>query len=244
MRYILIALIPFLGTIIGSAFVFIFKNNISRNLNKVMNGFASGVMLASAIFSLLIPSLEFSENLGKFNFIPSIVGFFFGIMLFILIDIIISKRKEQKYMMPLVVTLHNIPEGLAVGVALATTITSNSVLSYMSVLTLSIGIAIQNIPEGAIISLTENTRGSTKLKSFIKGVLSGIVEPISTFITLIFTKVISFILPYSLSFASGAMIYVIVEELLPSAYDKDSKVLIIAFTIGFEVMMILDIVFG
>ena len=146
--------------------------------------------------------------------------------------------------MPLVVTLHNIPEGLAVGVALATTITSNSVLSYMSVLTLSIGIAIQNIPEGAIISLTENTRGSTKLKSFIKGVLSGIVEPISTFITLIFTKVISFILPYSLSFASGAMIYVIVEELLPSAYDKDSKVLIIAFTIGFEVMMILDVVFG
>lgn len=244
MRYILIALIPFLGTIIGSAFVFIFKNNISRNLNKVMNGFASGVMLASAIFSLLIPSLEFSENLGKLNFIPSSVGFFFGIMLFILIDIIISKRKKQKYMMPLVVTLHNIPEGLAVGVALATTITSNSVLSYMSVLTLSIGIAIQNIPEGAIISLTENTRGSTKLKSFIKGVLSGIVEPISTFITLIFTKVISFILPYSLSFASGAMIYVIVEELLPSAYDKDSKVLIVAFTIGFEVMMILDIVFG
>lgn len=244
MKYFAIAIIPFIGTTIGSAFVFFLKKTLNKNVEKIMVGFASGVMLASAIWSLLIPSIEFSKNLGYFNFIPACIGFFFGIIILILIEKLIQNKKENKNMMPLVVTLHNIPEGLAVGVALATTITNNSALSYMSVFTLSLGIAIQNIPEGAIISLTEKTKGKSKYQAFIKGVLSGIVEPIATYVTLIFTQVISFVLPYSLAFASGAMIYVIVEELLPSAYDKDSKALILALTIGFEVMMILDVVFG
>lgn len=244
MKYAFIAIYPFLGTLIGSSFVFVLKNNFNKNIEKIMLGFASGVMLAASIWSLLIPAIELASNLKMLSWLPGSIGFLFGIMLMIIIEKILYKKRNNKMMMPLVVTLHNIPEGMAVGVALASTIYNNELFPYLGALALSIGIAIQNLPEGAIISMTLATKGKSKFKSFLIGVLSGIVEPIASVITLLFTNIISTMLPGILSFASGAMIYVIVEELIPSAQEKESKILIISLTFGFLIMMILDVMLG
>lgn len=244
MKYILLGLYPFIGTTIGSFFVFFLKKRLNDIVERIMMGIASGVMLAASFFSLLLPSISLSENLKSFSFLPPTIGFTLGIIIFVLIEKMIFKYRKTKYIMPLVVTLHNIPEGMAVGVSIASLLLNDSLLSYTSVLALSIGIAIQNIPEGAIISLTLKSQNETKIKSFLIGMLSGIVEPLATLITIIFTKIITFILPYSLALAAGAMVYVIIEELIPKAYDENSKVLTISFTIGFIIMMILDVMLG
>lgn len=244
MIYILLGLYPFIGTMIGSMFVFFLKNKLNEKVEKIMLGLASGVMLSASFFSLLLPSIELSERLNEFRFVPSCFGFGLGIIIFVLIDRIICKYHRNNIMMPLVVTLHNIPEGMAVGVSIASLLLRNDLISYTSVLSLSLGIAIQNIPEGAIISMTLKSQGKSKLYSFIIGVLSGIVEPLATLFTIIFTNIVSFVLPYTLALASGAMVYVIIEELIPNAYEKNSKVLTISFTIGFIIMMILDVMLG
>lgn len=241
MKYIMLGLYPFIGTTIGSMFVFFVKDKLNHNIEKMMLSIASGVMLASAFFSLLIPSIELSKSLNNFMFIPPILGFGLGFIVFIIFDHFVVNKNKDKIMMPLVVTLHNIPEGMAVGVSIASLLIDKNIISYSSVLALSIGIAIQNIPEGAIISLTLKSQGIKKFKAFLIGVASGIVEPIASLLTIIFTNIMSFILPYSLSFASSAMIYVIIEELLPGAYDKESKRSILSFLIGFIIMMFLDI---
>lgn len=244
MIYILLGLYPFIGTTIGSMFVFFLKDKLNEEVEKIMLGLASGVMLSASFFSLLLPSIELSEQLNEFRFFPSCFGFGVGIIFFVLIDKLICKYQKNNFMMPLVVTLHNIPEGMAVGVSIASLLFSNNLITYTSVLALSLGIAIQNIPEGAIISMTLKSQGKNKFYAFLVGVASGIVEPIATLFTIIFTKVVSFILPYTLALASGAMVYVIIEELIPKAYEKDSKVLTISFTIGFIIMMVLDVMLG
>ena len=244
MKYILLILYPFIGTIIGSFLVFFLKKEINEKIEKIMIGLSSGVMLSASLWSLLIPSLEYSINLGFLKWIPPVLGFILGIIILISIDNFLSRYKDNKMLMPLVVTIHNIPEGLAVGVLVVNAIINNDISSYMSALTLSLGVAIQNIPEGAIISLTLKTKKTNKIKAFIIGVLSGVVEPLSILVTLLFVSIISKVLPYTLSFAAAAMIYVVIEELLPQGLDNKSKLLIITFTIGFIIMMLLDIMFG
>ena len=244
MKYIMLGLYPFIGTTIGASFVFILKRQINKKIERIILGLSSGVMLSASFFSLLLPSIELSSNLGKLQFLPSCFGLALGIFLFVLIDKIIYKYQKNYFLMPVVVTLHNIPEGMAVGVAIASILLRNNLMTYTSVLALSIGIAIQNIPEGAIISMTLKSKGRSKFKSFLIGVLSGVVEPFSSLVTIIFTNIISTILPYTLALSAGAMIYVIIEELIPNAYQENSKGLIVSFTIGFILMMILDVMLG
>lgn len=249
MRYALIIILPFLGTTIGSFLAFFLKNKINENIQKVMSGFASGVMIAASIWSLLLPAIELSESLKPFDWFPSSLGFFFGVLILIIIDRIVykinlQKNNSKKSLMTLAVTIHNIPEGMAIGVALASLLLKNEYITYASVLTLSIGIAIQNIPEGAIVSLALKAKGSTKFKAFLVGTLTGIVEPIAIFLTLLFSNIVSLFLPYLLAFASGAMIYVVVEELIPDAHEENNKILIVSLTIGFIIMMALDVMLG
>ncbi|MBR4177872.1 MAG: ZIP family metal transporter [Bacilli bacterium] len=224
-------LIPFIGTSIGSALVFFLKDKINNKLNKMMIGFAIGVMLSSSIFSLLIPSIEMSNNA-----IIVSIGFILGFLFLIIINKINFKSDK----LILSVTIHNIPEGMAVGVCFAGYLSNSSLISLSASFALAIGIALQNIPEGAIISLPLKIKGSSKIKSFIYGVLSGIVEPIASIITIVILNSVVKTLPYLLSFASGAMIYVIFDELV---YEMDNKnnIGIIGILIGFLIMMILDI---
>ena len=246
--------IPFVGTTLGAMVVFFMKNKLSNNVEKLLSGLASGVMIAASIWSLIIPSIESSEKLMTFKWIPATVGFLIGIICLIIFDKVISKieknskKKKDKVknnlMLFITVTLHNIPEGMAVGVALAGAISGNVGITMAGALTLATGIAIQNFPEGAIISMPFKSNGMTKFKSFLLGTISGVVEPIATVITLIFTNVISFLLPYILAFAAGAMIYVVINELLISSEQDKNKVLTIGFTIGFLIMMILDVTLG
>lgn len=251
-------LIPFLGTLLGSACVFLLKDKINNKLQRGLLGFASGVMIAAAIWSLIIPSIDMSDYLGKLAFIPAAVGIILGMLFLLLMDKIIphlhlsSKKPEglkakisKTTMLVLAVTLHNIPEGMAVGVVFAGFISGETSISIAGSIALSIGIAIQNFPEGAIISLPLKSEGNSKLKSFILGTLSGIVEPIAALVTILLANLITPILPYVLSFAAGAMIYVVVEELIPEASEGEhSNIGSIGFGIGFVIMMILDIALG
>ena len=251
-------LIPFLGTLLGSACVFLLKDKINNKLQRGLLGFASGVMIAAAIWSLIIPSIDMSDYLGKLAFIPAAVGIILGMLFLLLMDKIIphlhlsSKKPEglkakisKTTMLVLAVTLHNIPEGMAVGVVFAGFISGETSISIAGSIALSIGIAIQNFPEGAIISLPLKSEGNSKLKSFILGTLSGIVEPIAALVTILLANLITPILPYVLSFAAGAMIYVVVEELIPEASEGEhSNIGPIGFGIGFVIMMILDIALG
>lgn len=251
-------LIPFLGTLLGSACVFLLKDKINNKLQRGLLGFASGVMIAAAIWSLIIPSIDMSGYLGKLAFIPAAVGIILGMLFLLLMDKIIphlhlsSKKPEglkakisKTTMLVLAVTLHNIPEGMAVGVVFAGFISGETSISIAGSIALSIGIAIQNFPEGAIISLPLKSEGNSKLKSFILGTLSGIVEPIAALVTILLANLITPILPYVLSFAAGAMIYVVVEELIPEASEGEhSNIGSIGFGIGFVIMMILDIALG
>ena len=221
-------LIPFIGTSAGAACVFFMKKDLNQWVQRCLTGFAAGVMVAASVWSLLIPALEQSEGMGKLSFVPAAVGFWAGVLFLLLLDHIIphlhqqtdkaegpKSRLQKTTMLILAVTLHNIPEGMAVGVVYAGYLTGNVQITLMGALALSLGIAIQNFPEGAIISMPLRSEGMGKTKAFIGGVLSGIVEPIGAVITILAAGLIVPALPYLLSFAAGAMLYVVVEELIP-----------------------------
>ena len=252
-------LIPFIGTTAGAACVFFLKDQLRPVVQKTLLGFASGVMVAASVWSLLIPAMNMSEGMGRLAFVPSAVGFLFGIAFLLTMDKLIphlhlnsekpegTKSSLQKTtMLVLAVTLHNIPEGMAVGVVFAGLLAENSGVTLAGALALSIGIAIQNFPEGAIISLPlKSEGGSSRPKAFFLGMLSGIVEPIGALLTIAMYRVIIPALPYLLAFAAGAMIYVVVEELIPeSAEGEHSNMGTIGFAAGFVIMMILDVALG
>ena len=250
-------IIPFVGTMLGSACVFFMAKKMNVFIEKLLLGFASGVMVAASVWSLLIPSLNLSASLGKLAFIPAATGFLLGMLFLLLLDQTIphmhldqkieGKKSSLKKstMLVLAVTLHNIPEGMAVGVVFAGMIIGNQQITLMSAVALALGIAIQNFPEGAIISMPLRSEGMSKKKAFVDGTLSGIVEPIASFITVLLSQFIIPILPYLLSFAAGAMVYVVIEELIPEAsVGKHSNIATIGFAIGFVIMMILDVSLG
>ena len=251
-------LIPFLGTTLGSAMVFLMKNKMNTKVQKLLLGFASGVMIAASIWSLITPSIEMAEEQGIVSWIPAAIGFLFGIIFLLVLDSIIphlhlnSKKPEgikaklkNTTMMVLAVTLHNIPEGMAVGVVFSGVLAQNTTITLAGAFALSIGIAIQNFPEGAIISMPLKNEGISKPKAFLYGTLSGVVEPIGAIITILLTSIVTPILPYLLSFAAGAMIYVVVEELIPeSQAGEHSNIGTIGVAIGFVIMMILDVALG
>ena len=251
-------LIPFLGTALGAAMVFLMRNQINKRVEKLLLGFASGVMIAASIWSLIIPSINMSEEQGKIAWVPAAIGFILGMVFLLVLDSLIphlhlktekpeglkSKLKKTTMMM-LAVTLHNIPEGMAVGVVFAGVLAQNTGITLAGAVALAIGIAIQNFPEGAIVSMPLKSEGVSKPKAFLYGTLSGIVESISALITILLTSTILPILPYILSFAAGAMIYVVVEELIPEAQEGEhSNIGTIGVAIGFVIMMILDVALG
>ncbi len=251
-------LIPFLGTSFGAACVFFMKHDMSERLSRILTGFAAGVMVAASIWSLLIPAMEQSEEIGKFAFVPAVAGFWGGILFLLLLDHIIphlhrysvsaeglKSRLQRTTMMVLAVTLHNIPEGMAVGVVYAGYLAGNAKITVAAAMALSIGIAIQNFPEGAIISMPLRAEGMKVSKAFAGGVLSGIVEPVGAVLTILAAGYIVPALPYLLSFAAGAMIYVVVEELIPEmSQGEHSDLGTIFFAVGFTVMMSLDVALG
>ena len=251
-------LIPLIGTTLGAGCVFFLKNTIKPLLQKGLLGFASGIMVAAAIWSLLIPALTMSESMRKLSFIPAVVGFGLGILFLLIMDQIIphlhidSDKPEgiksslkNNTMLVLAVTLHNIPEGMAVGVTFAGLVIGRNGITAAGAIALSIGIAIQNFPEGAIISLPLKSGGTSRKKAFLLGMVSGVVEPIAALITVLMTSLVVPILPYLLSFAAGAMIYVVVEELIPEASaGEHSNIGTIGFAIGFMIMMALDVALG
>lgn len=243
-------LIPFIGTSLGSSFVFFMKKNMSDKIQKMIVGFAAGVMIAASMWSLILPSIEMAENQGKISWLPAAVGIVIGVAFLILINHVAKKvesRKDGKKLNMLIfsVTLHNIPEGMAVGVCFAGFLAGNSGIALMEAIVLSIGIAIQNIPEGAIISMPLKMEGVSKKKAFLYGVLSGIVEPIAALITVMLVNFVVPILPYLLTFAAGAMIFVVIEELVPEIHEGEKSILgMIGVTAGFIVMMVLDVVLG
>lgn len=251
-------LIPFLGTLLGSSMVFLMGNELNKKIEKLLLGFASGVMIAASIWSLIIPSIEMAENQGIIGWVPAAIGFILGMVFLLVLDSVIphmhlesekpegvKSKLKKTTMMVLAVTLHNIPEGMAVGVTFAGAIIGNTGITLTGAFALAIGIAIQNFPEGAIISMPLKSEGVSKPRAFLYGALSGIVEPIGAIITILLTSTIVPILPYLLSFAAGAMIYVVVEELIPeSQAGEHSNIGTIGVAIGFVIMMILDVALG
>lgn len=251
-------LIPFIGTSLGAALVIFMNNEIDKRVEKVLLGFASGVMIAASIWSLLIPAIDMSQDKGKFSFAPAAIGFLLGIFFLLLLDSITphlhlnSNEPEGKHsnlkrttMLMLAVTLHNIPEGMAIGVVFAGFLAGNTGITFAGAFALSIGIAIQNFPEGAIISMPLKSEGLSKKKSFLLGVASGVVEPIAAVITIVLSNILVPVLPYLLSFAAGAMIYVVVEELIPESQSgKHSNLGTIGVSFGFVLMMVLDVALG
>lgn len=253
-----ILLIPFLGTSIGAFMVFFMKNKISPRLENALLGFASGVMIAASVWSLLLPSIDMALNQGVIAWVPALVGFSLGIMFLLFIDkavaIISTKNELLSYtgrgfasktnMMIFAVTIHNIPEGMAVGVACAGALNGNTGISFAGALALSIGIAIQNLPEGAIISMPLKSSGVKKSRAFLYGILSGVVEPIFGAITILLASLIVPLLPYFLSFAAGAMMYVVIKELIPDSQKDDTSIATINTALGFLIMMVLDVALG
>lgn len=243
-------LVPFIGTSLGSSFVFFMKKNMNEKFQKMLVGFASGVMIAASVWSLILPAVEMAENQGKIAWMPAAVGFALGVIFLILINNIAKKfesngNEKKLNMLIFSVTLHNIPEGMAVGVCFAGFLAGNAGIALFEAMILAIGIAIQNIPEGAIISMPLKMDGTNKKRAFWGGVLSGIVEPIAAFITVLLINIVVPILPYLLSFAAGAMIFVVAEELIPEMHSgKKSTLGVIGLTIGFIIMMVLDIALG
>ncbi len=251
-------MIPFLGTAGGAACVFFMRKSMSATLERALAGFAAGVMVAASIWSLLIPAIEQSEGMGKWSFIPAFVGFWIGILFLLLLDHVIPHlhinsddaegprtNLKKKTMLILAVTLHNIPEGMAVGVVYAGWMMGNNHITVLGALALSVGIAIQNFPEGAIISMPLRAEGASKGKAFLYGTLSGIVEPVGAFLTILAAGIIVPALPYLLSFAAGAMMYVVVEELVPEMSEGEhSNIGTILFAVGFTMMMVLDVALG
>lgn len=258
MRIVFGVLLPFFGTMFGAAFVFFMKKSLDKRVENILLGFASGVMIAASIWSLLIPSISMAEEQQILSWLPASVGFLVGIFFLLLLDKVIphlhphcnapegtpSKLKKTT-MLVLAVTLHNLPEGMAVGVILAAYLAGHAGISFSVAFALALGIAIQNIPEGAIISMPLKEEGFSKGKAFLYGVFSGIVEPIGAVLTLLLTRFVLPVLPYILSFAAGAMIYVVVEELIPESQEgKHSDLATVGLALGFVLMMILDIALG
>ncbi len=258
MKDYFIILIPFLGTALGSAMVFLMKKEMNGKLEKLLLGFASGVMIAASVWSLLIPAIEMSEEQGGIEWLPATVGFLLGMGFLLLLDSLIphlhmdSEKPEgiqsglgKTTMLVLAVTLHNLPEGLAVGVTFAGALLGNAGITMAGALALAVGIAIQNFPEGAIISMPLRGAGASRKKAFLYGVLSGVVEPIGSVITILLASKVIPILPYLLAFAAGAMIYVVVEELIPETQSGEhTNVGIVGVAIGFALMMVLDVALG
>ena len=253
-------LIPFAGTTLGAGAVFFLRENLSRNLQRALTGFAAGVMVAASVWSLLIPALEQSEEsgFGHFAFLPAVIGLWIGTLFLLLLDKLIphlhlhaEKAEGRKSsisktaMLLLAVTIHNIPEGMAVGIVFAGFLNGSAHISASAALALSLGIAIQNFPEGAIISLPLLSSGSTKPRAFLYGLLSGIVEPIAALLMFAAAELLIPAMPYLLSFAAGAMLYVVVEELIPEMSEGEhSDIGVLSFALGFTLMMALDVALG
>ena len=251
-------LIPFIGTSTGAACVFFLKNELKTGVQRALTGFAAGVMVAASIWSLIIPAIEQSEGLGGFAFAPAFVGFWAGILFLLLLDRIIPhlhvgtdqvegprSHLTRTVMLVLAVTLHNIPEGMAVGVVYAGLANGSKMITAGGALALALGIAIQNFPEGAIISMPLYAEGKNKPRSFLLGVMSGAVEPVFGALTVILAGLIVPAMPYLLSFAAGAMLYVVVEELIPEmSAGEHSNIGVISFAVGFSLMMALDVALG
>ena len=251
-------LIPFLGTSLGAGCVFFLKNSLRDGIQRALTGFAAGVMVAASIWSLLIPAMEQAADLGRLAFFPAAMGFWLGILFLLLLDHLIphlhqnslqaegpKSQLQRTTMMVLAVTLHNIPEGMAVGVVYAGYLAGTAQITAAGALALSLGIAIQNFPEGAIISMPLRAEGMKKGRAFWGGVLSGIVEPIGAVLTILAAGIVVPALPYLLSFAAGAMLYVVVEELIPEmSQGQHSNVGTVLFVVGFSVMMVLDVALG
>ena len=251
-------LIPFLGTSLGAACVFLIRRQLSDAVQRILTGFAAWVMVAASVWSLLIPAIEQAAQMGTLSFFPAFAGFWGGVLFLLGLDHLIphlharSNQTEgpeswlqRTTMMVLAVTLHNIPEGMAVGVVYAGLLSGSTQITTAGALALSLGIAIQNFPEGAIISMPLRAEGESKGKAFLGGVLSGIVEPLGAALTILAARLIVPALPYLLSFAAGAMLYVVVEELIPEmSQGKHSNIGTIAFAAGFSVMMALDVALG
>ena len=251
-------MIPFAGTSLGSACVFLMKKQMNRQIERALTGFAAGVMVAASIWSLLVPAMEQSESMGRLAFLPAFVGFWIGILFLLVLDSVIphlhmntdkaegpKSKLTRITMMVLAVTLHNIPEGMAVGVVYAGFKSGNMNITAGAALALSLGIAIQNFPEGAIISMPMAAEGKSKKKAFIYGVLSGAVEPVFGFLTIVAAGLIVPAMPYLLSFAAGAMLYVVVEELIPEMSEGEhSNIGVVMFAVGFSLMMALDVALG
>lgn len=251
-------IIPLLGTSLGAACVFFMKNDLNDLVRRTLTGFAAGVMVAASVWSLLLPAMEQSSEMGRLAFIPAAVGFLLGILFLLALDRIVphlhlgSESEEgvksgfrRTTKMVLAVALHNLPEGMAVGAVYAGLFAGDATISAAGALALAIGIAIQNFPEGAVISMPLKAEGMKKPKAFLCGVLSGVVEPVGAILTVFAAGAVIPVLPYLLSFAAGAMIYVVVEELIPEASEgKHSNIGTVAFAVGFTVMMILDVALG
>ncbi len=250
-------LIPFFGTSLGAALVFVLRKSISESLQKILTGFAAGVMVAASFWSLLQPALESSEHMGALSFLPAAVGFLIGVGFLLLLDEVtphmhLDNQDEgpktglkRTTKLILAVTLHNIPEGMAVGVVYAGFLSGNAGISSAGALALALGIAIQNFPEGAIVSMPLRAEGMSKGKTFLYGVLSGVVEPIAAAVTIMAAGTVVPLMPYLLAFAAGAMMYVVVEELVPEMSEgKHSNWGTVAFSLGFVLMMILDVTLG
>ena len=250
-------LIPFAGTTLGAACVFFVRRQLSRTVERALLGFAAGVMVAASVFSLIIPSIEASAEMGALSFVPALVGFWIGTLFLLLLDHVIPHlhlratesegphtRLHRATLLVLAVTLHNIPEGMAVGVVFAGWVSGDAAITLAGAMALSIGIAIQNFPEGLIVSLPLRKEGN-RMRAFLLGMGSGAVEPLAAALTIALSSFIVPLLPYLLGFAAGAMVYVVIEELIPQmSKGKHSNVGVILFAVGFTLMMALDVAFG
>ena len=251
-------LLPFLGTSLGAACVFVMKEELSARVQKALMGFAAGVMVAASVWSLLIPAMEESASLGSWSFLPAVIGFWVGTLFLLALDHLIPhlhlhaeqaegphSRFSKTVMMALAVTLHNIPEGMAVGVVLAGWLAGGGDISFSAALALSVGIAIQNFPEGALVSMPLRASGASRARAFVLGMLSGAVEPVGGALTILAASFVVPVLPYLLAFAAGAMLYVVVEELIPEMSEgTHSDVGVVCFAVGFTLMMALDVALG
>ncbi len=243
--------LPLLGTSIGSACVFFMQGSLNKSVMRSLNGFASGVMVAASVWSLIIPAIEQSSHMGFLSFVPSAVGIWLGVLFLLLLDRIspnlqkIDSAESKKSMLTLAVVIHNIPEGMAIGVAIAAYLKGVPGITAASAIALATGIAIQNFPEGSIISMPMAAKGEKKSKAFGVGVLSGVVEPVATIVTILLANIVTPVLPYMLSFAAGAMLFVVASELIPNMSEKNSPYTgTVFFALGFTLMMALDVALG
>ena len=251
-------LLPFAGTVLGAAGVFLLKGDMNRHLQRALTGFAAGVMVAASVWSLLIPAMEQSAAMGKFSFLPAFIGLWLGVLFLLVLDRVIPHQHmnsdcaegpachlQKSSMLVLAVALHNLPEGMAVGVVLAGWMAGETGISAAAALALALGIALQNLPEGAIISMPLKSGGMKKGKAFGYGVLSGVVEPVGALLTLLLARYVVPALPYLLSFSAGAMLYVVVEELIPEMSEGEHGHMgTLFFAVGFSLMMVLDVALG